>query len=323
MRTQRGSCLRSTSQPSICWLRTPNPIRFRRINCIIRGMTFSSAKQATEERVIFDAFLRAHRSFAATVAWHEKPDAQFPDRIVTLRGGSQIDFELGEWLHGEQMTRGKSRERLVETIENVIGEQWENTPDNFRTVMLVPRSDLPRFEPDDMTAFHAEIWTLIEESDREWPEERSWHSPQGRRLREFAEYPTLGKYISTMVFEPMTVAGRRREKRPTGIPWIFIEPPGGSYSPDTALSALEGILRSKIERYGGLSRPVRLLVHYGKAVAYNTPWYGVHFREFRDVAVGAAQVVKSQSVYEKIYLLFALEPGLEAYEIWPNVAKCD
>jgi hypothetical protein len=125
-----------------------------------------------------------------------------------------------------------------------------------------------------------------------------------------------------VAFEPQVVVGRRRERLPKSQPWIFIELPGGAYSPHTALNALASVLQSKIDRYGGLSQPVRLLVYYGKAIAYNTPWRGPEFREFRDVAEAAASIVRGQSLFEKIYLLKALEPGLEAYEIFPEFVNC-
>jgi len=41
------------------------------------------------------------------------------------------------------------------------------------------------------------------------------------------------------------------------------------------------------------------------------------------VAKEAAQTVASQSGFERIYLLKALEPELEAYEVFPAFAKCE
>jgi hypothetical protein len=67
---------------------------------------------------------------------------------------------------------------------------------------------------------------------------------------------------------------------------------------------------------------VRLLAYYGAAVAYNTPWYGINTRKFSDVAKEAARIAATQSAFERIYLLKALEPELEAYEVFPVFAKC-
>lgn len=59
--------------------------------------------------------------------------------IVKLKNGQAIDFELGEWLDGEQMAQAMRRKRLVEAIERAIGTQGVNASAYFRSIMLVPR----------------------------------------------------------------------------------------------------------------------------------------------------------------------------------------
>lgn len=285
-------------------------------------MPIRHTKHASEEKAIFDAFLRTHPSFAGTIARTIQPDAQFPDLIVEGHDGSQIDFELVQWIHEDQIARGKRREKLGEAIEAAIGEQGKNTSRHFAFVMLFPRGNLPRFERADLAAFQKDVWDLIKETERRWPTERFWHSPQGRHVTEFEAYPALGKYVSKVLFDPLIVGGQKN-KYPLGVPWIVMSAPTSSYSSDTAISALREILRAKIEGYGGLVRPVRLLVYYAAAVAYNTPWYGIHCRNFIDVAQAAAVMAKGQSRFERIYLFEALEPGLEAYEIYPVFGKCN
>jgi hypothetical protein len=284
-------------------------------------MPIRQKTHAEEEKAIFDAFLTAHPSFAATVKEARQPDAEFPDVIVTLLAGGELDFELGEWLHGEQMAKAKTRERLTKSIEDAIGEQGPNPSPHFRAVMLTPREDVKRFDPVDRGAFGKELWALVAATHEYWPSERLWHSPQGRVCRDFGDHPTLGKYLSAVHFYPAVVASRK-QPWPAGQPWIFVELPGGSYSPDTALGALADILKQKIDHYGPFSRPTRLVIHYGKAVAYNTPYLGVETRDFADVVALAADVVRGQTAYDRIYLLNAVEPGLELYEIYPTCARC-
>jgi len=55
---------------------------------------------------------------------------------------------------------------------------------------------------------------------------------------------------------------------------------------------------------------------------YNTPYLGVNTREFADVAALAAEAVRGQTAFEKIYVLNTLEPGLEVFEIFPGCARC-
>src|SRR4029077_5205514 len=156
---------------------------------------------------------------------------------------------------------------------------------------------------------------------RRWSGERFWPSPQGRICREFDGYPLVAKYLRSVHFDPLVVRGEE-SPWPTGQPWIFVEPRGGSYSPDTALPAMTGILDQKIRHYGRFARPTRLVIHYGKAAAYNTPYVGIETREFADVGRAAADAVRGQEAFENIYLLNALEPAVEAYEIYPNFVRC-
>ena len=291
-------------------------------------MTTRNAKQAASERAIFDAFLRAYPSFAATVKRPpDQPDAQFPDVIVTLADGSQIDFELGEWLHEEQMRQGKRRGQMATAmataIEQAIGEQGENASEHFRFVMLMLRPDGPRFQSADEKDFRAEIWRLIEETERRWPNEPDWHDPQGLHVRDFSTYPALAQYLSLILFSPLIVGQSRREQYPAHAPWIVVDLPGGAYTPNTALDALENIFQEKIAHYGPLSRTTNLLVFFNQAILYNTPWHGVGVGKFGDVAAAAVQMVTGQSRFARIYLLSAVEPDLEAYEIFPSLAKCE
>jgi hypothetical protein len=285
-------------------------------------MTTRNPTHEAEERVAFQAFLAAYPAFANTVISWTQPHARFPDVIVKLNSGQEIDFELTQWPDCKQMDQALRRKRLKEAISKAIGTQGENPSSNFRAVMLVPRTDVPRFDPADAGHFQAEMWALIQETECRWPSQRHWHSPEGRQFREFGAYANLGKYLGAVAFDPLIVAGHRREKWVQGSPWIFVKLPGGWYLPDAALGTLKKCLQDKIAHYGGLARPVRLLVHYGKAAAYNTPYQGIEIWEFRDVAAATVNVVADQTLFQKIYLL-SLELGVGAFEIFPGLAKCE
>ena len=287
-------------------------------------MTIRNAKQSAYEHSIFGMFLRAHPSFASTVVLPpHQPAADFPDVIVSLIDGSQVDFELGEWVHEEQIGQGKRREQVVSTIERAIGEQGKNTSDHFRSVMLELRPDCQQLKSADMERFSAEFWGLIEETERRWPNEPFWHDPRGRHVRKFSSYPTLARYLSTVVFDPLLAGQTWRKTYPVDLPWIYVDSPGGAYSSSTALGALRTILQSKIAHYGRLSRTTDLIVYFNQAIVYNTSWYGPAVRGFGDVAAAAAHMVVGQSRFNRIYLLCAVEPQPEAYEIFPSLAKCE
>lgn len=282
-------------------------------------MSTRSSSHAKEERAIFDAFLAAHPSLAAQIKQSRQPDEEFPDVVVELKDGVEVDFELGEWLHGVQMAETKRRERQEAAIRDAIGPQGPNSSRHFRAVMLTLRENPPKFEPADRQGFKAAVTALISDTERRWPSER-WHSPQGRMCRELDAFSPLGKYLSSVVFHPLVVRGKARPWPPSQ-PWIRIKR-ACSYSPETATQALRSIFEQKIRHYGRFSRPTRLVIYYNKAVAYNDPYIGLETGEFADVAGLAAREVSGQTIFEKIYLLNALEPGLEAFEIYPGCTRC-
>jgi hypothetical protein len=147
-------------------------------------MATRAPSHADQERAIFEAFLTAYPSFAAQVTEFRQPDVEFPDVVVKLIGGAEVDFELGEWLDGHQMAEARQYERLESGMLDSIGPQAPNTSPHFRAVMLTPREDAPAFAVADAEGFRAELSALVGETDRRWPSERSWHSPQGRMCRD-------------------------------------------------------------------------------------------------------------------------------------------
>jgi hypothetical protein len=280
-------------------------------------------KHAAREQLAFEVFLRAHPGFAATVQSWRQPEADFPDVVVTLSTGEDIDFEIGEWIHGEQFAKAKQREAVVAAIEAAIGPQGDHKSSHFGYVMLFPRATAHRFEPADGPRLRQELWELIDDTERRWPTERFWQDPQGRHVADFTAHRTLGTYVDRIVFDPLIVAGRRRTHPPSGLPWIVSDAPGGAYAPGDVLGALRRLLQGKAEHYAGLTRQTRLLAYYGRAIRYNTPWHGPGTKAFADVAEIAASVVADQRTFERIYVLSMLEPALEAFQIFPRRAILD
>ena len=292
-----------------------------RLSDILGPMPNRETKQAIEERAVFDAFLTTYPSFASTVTAIDQPDAQFPDVTVQLQNSGSIEFELTQWLHPDQVNQMKRRERLAEAMLDAIGDQGQNRSQHFGLVLLFPQPDFPRFAQGDGPRFRADVWALVEETERRWPGERFWNTPTGPHVWDFTAYPTLAKYVSQVSFDPLK-SGEVWEEHFHGIPWIDVSVPCGSYSSDTALGALQASIENKVKAYGPSRQRPWLLVYYGSAVAYNTPWRGFKYRKFSDVAEEAARMVAGQSSFEKIFLLKALEPQLEAYEVFPLLTRC-
>jgi hypothetical protein len=84
-------------------------------------------------------------------------DDQFPDIVVTMTDGTEVDFELGEWLDWVQMGAAKRYERLEKAMLDAIAPPGPNPSPHFRAVMLTPREDATRFDPADRAAFRSEF----------------------------------------------------------------------------------------------------------------------------------------------------------------------
>ncbi len=273
---------------------------------------------------IFQAFLKAWPSFARDIVEITQPCQPFPDITVKLQAGSEIDFELGEWLNEKQMRMAKMTERLESSLLASIGEQGPCQSNHFRCVMLVLRDNPGRFNSREGGAFRSELLGLIVDTDRRWPSEHFWHSPRGHVCRNLELYPTLAKFLHSIHFYPLRLGNKLEEPWPVDHPWIFFESWCGSYSSDTALDALLGIIRKKQNHYGSQAgRSVRMLIYYGQAVLYNTPYLDVKIRAFKDVAAMAARELPGKRlVFERVYLFQALEPYLQAFEIYPKLVPC-
>src|SRR2546427_1825050 len=191
-------------------------------------MATRSTAHAEEEKAIFGAFVAAHPSFGAQIKNVEQPEAEFPDVIVELKNDTFIDFKLGEWLDGAQMAAAKRYDALARAMIDTLGPQGANPSRHFRAVMLTPRQDATALSGADRDAFRTQIWALVGDTDRRWPADRFWQSPQGRMCREFDGYPLVAKYLRSVHFDPLVVRGEERPW-PSGQEWIFVEPRGGSY----------------------------------------------------------------------------------------------
>jgi len=279
-------------------------------------------KHAAVETAALKNLLAAHPAFAMEVSGFRSVDDDFPDIVVTLTNGNEVDFEITEWIHLEQMVIAKRLERLEKNILDAIGPQSSNASQFVHLVMLSPRPGVGRFEESDAPLFRKAIWELVTDTETRWPQERMWHNPQGRYLRdELASIPILGKYLLSVHFDPVVVGGDRKKPWPAGEPWIVFEGAGGSYNSDPAIAALVSVVEEKVKHYGGLTRPVRLLVHYGQAALYNTPYHGPN-TELADIAMITARAVAAQTIFERIYVLSGLMDGAEAYEIFPACTRC-
>lgn len=296
------------------------------------GPVTAPRAQKAKERKTFEAFLQAYPALEANISsWHVQEDeGAFPDVLTRLHDNQGLGFELGEWLHEEQIRQGKKTDQFRSDILGAIGRpQPENTTQHIHCVLLTAENDRMRFDGRDCKGLRNELFDLIKETDQQWPNERHWQDPPGYHCRELDRFLTLKKYLAEVWFVPRDTGKVKKKSRALGIPWIDLKGRGGAYSGGSAREALRAIISKKASHYGGSSgQLVYLLVHYGAdSFSYNTPFLDITTPDFEAVAKFASEVVRScfreqRLPFEKVYLCNTLPSELEAYEIFPQLVRC-
>lgn len=313
--------------------------------------TDPNPSQKQHELAVFGRFVEAYRSFGAEVEY--EPASEEPaDILAKLKNGGEIGFQLGEWLEPSQAATAKRKERLRTALQEVLSASSPEEPRNLACVAIEVKGTT--FQDKDADEFKNEFSRLVAKVDQDCRD--CW------AMMEFAAYPTLQKYILSVLFSPRgsyqeRVIGERLDKAWSDLEtrrllqqsheeakawteelglnisgdvqaprWIQFVVEGGASSSETAIQALAKIIRKKISHYGRSgSRDIRLVIYYDEAVLYNSPYYDQKYETFEDVAQEAARLLATKPLlpFTKIYLLNALSPGPEAFEVWPTLAKCE
>ena len=276
-----------------------------------------SSEQEKEKRnkAVFESFLRAYPSFAASLeSWQADSEDTFADIVCRQINGGEIAFQLGEWLDAAQMSASVARDRLKQQILGQLRDL--SVPQNIHFVWLVLKDDALRLDRRG-AALKRELSELIEKIDRSWNQNPAWHSQQGYPCRDLQQYPTLEAYFYQVHFNPIP-------RQPSSVgDWIQFEPDGGAYSPEKALRSLEAILDKKLGHYGVVPKPFHLLIHYSTGYLHNTPYHSIEVRTFADVAKYAARAVEVRThnvkfPFADVYLLEDVEPHPQAFRLFPR-----
>ena len=280
-----------------------------------------------DEKLIFDSFLKAYPDLASEIEewdvvedWYanralDPPSHPFdrrPDVIAVTASGRRIGVELKSWVNREQITEARREERIRENILKAIGEQPPNETQHIGYIWLSAKQ--VRFEAPDATHFRDQMFALIEQVDSNWSKKPDWDRDLIESIRDFTDFPILGKYLLGVSFHPTP-------RFPTH--WIQFPTRGGAYSPNDMLGTLSSALLAhrSDERYKDLRTrvgldEVYLLVHYDfKAFAYNTPFDAPNFG-FKEAAKFASSVLEGDGGYfDRVFLFHFLWGKEEAYRI--------
>ncbi|MGA8154358.1 MAG: hypothetical protein WB952_25670 [Terriglobales bacterium] len=269
------------------------------------------------EKAIFESFTKFYPNFAgAKVKCEDGPDP--PDFICAEESGLRVGVELGEWLNEQQTRESKERERLEDSYCSVLKSEEEEPPRNIGWVYLNSKPGL-RLGAEDAVAFKAEFYECIKQTDTGWPNNPERDDPQGHTLRDFAEYPVMGKYLDGLHFQ-----SRERINPIKGIAWADFRPRGGAYSPKDAVAALLELLRKKTNKYASLHREqdlveLYLVVYYDQGLIHNTPYFGLNFGLDEVAKAASAEVAKNPGPFQKIFLFNSIDQDMAVYQLWPQV----
>jgi hypothetical protein len=186
---------------------------------------------SAEEKSIFEAFKAACPDFAGRELKCET-GADPPDILGTDATGKRVGIELGEWLNEKQMEASVARERQKDSFMNRLKSEEREPPTHVGLVWMGRKANAV-LRAEHAEAFANEIFACVADTDRRWPENADWHSPQGHQITEFAVYPSVARCIDSLTFI-------LRFRMPTikGIAWLTFPGEGGAYTPQDAVNAL-------------------------------------------------------------------------------------
>jgi hypothetical protein len=321
-----------------------------------------NAEQTEREGIAFDLFLKACPSLADSVARFHPANEASADVTAILKSGTEVDFQLGEWLDQNQTRTAVKLDGLRRAISKALRPCLSYSPRNFRSVLLKVK-EAASSRAGQFGGLNEEFSRFAADVDSRWPLERFWHTG-GYYCDDFTDYPALCKCIESAHFWPHnafsgirhaleqalldpeirahseraskesaalshTPYAQRSEDELPADSWIGFDSEGSAYASETAIAALHTIIEKKLKRYAiPKDREARLIVYYDLAVVRNTPYHDcLNYRNFDDVAREAARFVSRflhdrKPPFSKIYLLKALWPTPEAFEIWPIFIKC-
>jgi hypothetical protein len=272
--------------------------------------------RAGEHRV-FAGFLAEAPLFAGSsvVDWRQ-PLKDPPDIECDLADGRKIGVELTSWLDESQIGSEKWVESVETSLRDAIQPEPPNQTEHIRFVWLAPKR---RMVPADGAAFRAELLTLIEEVEKRWESEADWQSPQGFLWKDFTRYPTLAKYLNSLDVHPR-MPSAPSTMRKGGIHWLTFPAPGGAYSPDSMVDALVEVVEAKVAKY--TSKPpgmdeFHLLVHYDKALLYNSPVHGIDFGYADAVRAASKGIGSAAGVFSKILVFVPIAEGEQVFQLYP------
>lgn len=270
-----------------------------------------------EEKGVFAGFLCAAPLFAdgALTGWCQ-PKNDPPDIECDLADGRKIGIELTSWLEESRIGRAKIQEAIEKSMRDAIKPERPNQTEHIHFVWMSPKRRVPATDAGD---FRAETLNLTAEIERRWNGETDWHTPQGLQWNDFSTYPTLEKYLQGVRVHPR-IPSRPTTMEKGGLHWLTFPMRGGAYSPNWMVDSLCECVRAKVAKYPakpGEMDAFYLLVHYDKALEYNTPVEGINFGYREAVQAAASRIGSSVGVFDRIFVFVPIAEKQQGFSLYP------
>ena len=172
---------------------------------------------------------------------------------------------------------------------------------------------------NERAAFRSDLLVLLDAIDKRWTSEPEWDTPQGFAFSDFANYPTLAKYLNSFYIHPRKPHSASSMKK-GGLHWLTFPAGGGAYSPDSMVDALCECIEAKTKKYAAKpagAAEFYLLVHYDKALLYNTPVLGIDFGYAEAVKAASDRIGNVVGLFDRIFVFVPVANGKRAFQLYP------
>lgn len=273
-----------------------------------------------EEDAVFKGFLQEAPTFAdgAVKDWRQ-PTSDPPDFEVEMEDGRMVGVELTSWLNESQIREAKRVEAIQRSFLEAIRPEPPNQTEHIFFIWMEPEK---RVVAADKQNFRKQLLALTKEIDERWESEPTWQSPQGFYFKRFDNYPGLGKYLKSIDVHPRRPFIESSMQK-GGHHWLTFPAKSGAYSPDWATNALRDVVKAKIDMYKAQPTGVdefHLLVHYDKALTYNTPVFGIEYGYEEAVHSVATQIGGAVGVFDKIFVFVPTATESKVIQLHPQRA---
>jgi len=265
----------------------------------------------TSDQAVLDSLLEVYPGFLREgLCWVPGPDP--PDFIAMSANSEHLGLEMTEWLNETRISISNQdlRFKLLTALDSEHSEC--RTP--ITRVNICARLDVP-FRMQDCASYVREAYQFIHDQIQRWGHNQAfgiW------AVVDLSQYPTLAKHcLSISLYGPPRFCNDPGgiDWNPPGSRWIYFEPFGSLYDPQTSAEALLFRIVAKTCKYGSIHHAPNLdrfvlLVHYGiRGIVHNTPYRGRNAKLGDAVKQAHDSLLREHGAFDSVILYMNFNAG--------------